>query len=102
MSLSQQIPIFFAMTIYTLITTNWQPAASVLSYLDKCILFALSSVLVTSVWITIRMPFMGAFSCWYQGLTSGLRWRIQPKVPQSLAIAPVTPHRVRASYALLG
>ena len=55
MSLSQQIPIFFAMTIYTLITTNWQPAASVLSYLDKYILFALLSVLLTSVWITIRM-----------------------------------------------
>ena len=67
MSLSQQIPIFFAMTIYTLITTNLQPAASVLSYLDKCILFALSSVLVTSVWITIRMPFVGAFSCWIRG-----------------------------------
>ena len=40
---------------YTLITTHWQPAASVLSYLDKYILFALVSVLLTSVWITIRM-----------------------------------------------
>ena len=56
-SLSQQSAIFFAMTTYTLITTNWQPAASVLSYLDKYILFALRSVLVTSVWITIRMLF---------------------------------------------
>ena len=45
------------MAAYTLITTHWQPAASVLSYLDKYILFALSSVLVTSVWITIRMLF---------------------------------------------
>ena len=56
-SLSQQSAIFFAMTTYTLIATNWQPAASVLSYLDKYILFALRSVLVTSVWITIRMLF---------------------------------------------
>ena len=56
-SLSQQIAIFFAMAAYTLITTNWQPAASVLSYLDKYILFALSLVLVTSVWITVRMLF---------------------------------------------
>ena len=54
-SLSQQSAIFFAMTTYTLIATNWQPAASVLSYLDKYILFALVSVLLTSVWITIRM-----------------------------------------------
>ena len=54
-SLSQQISIFFAMAAYTLITTSWQPAASVLSYLDKYILFALVSVLLTSVWITIRM-----------------------------------------------
>ena len=54
-SLSQQISIFFAMAAYTLITTHWQPAASVLSYLDKYILFALVSVLLTSVWITIRM-----------------------------------------------
>ena len=43
------------MAAYTLITTSWQPAASVLSYLDKYILFALVSVLLTSVWITIRM-----------------------------------------------
>ena len=56
-SLSQQISIFFAMAAYTLITTHWQPAASVLSYLDKYILFALSLVLVTSVWITVRMLF---------------------------------------------
>ena len=54
-SLGQQISIFFAMAAYTLITTHWQPAASVLSYLDKYILFALVSVLLTSVWITIRM-----------------------------------------------
>ena len=43
------------MAAYTLITTSRQPAASVLSYLDKYILFALVSVLLTSVWITIRM-----------------------------------------------
>ena len=43
------------MAAYTLITTSWQPAASVLSYLDKYILFALVSVLLTSVWMTIRM-----------------------------------------------
>ena len=54
-TLAFQVSIFLAMAAYTLITTNWQPAGSKLSYLDKYILGALTSVLLTSFWMTLRM-----------------------------------------------
>jgi len=60
-AVANQLAILMALAAYTLMTTDWQPARKSLSYIDKYILVSLVLIIVTCVWMNLRMTLYKLF-----------------------------------------